>query len=129
MPLPVPLATNTINTALLAIGGLVLVLGIFSDWLKRNGVSDRLVALLAGVALGPVGVGVLDPTHWGEQALILEEVARLTLGVGLMGVALRIPWGFMKREWRSVLTVVVGAMVGMWALSSLAAALTLGLGL
>ena len=33
MPLPVPLATNTINTALLAIGGLVLVLGIFSDWL------------------------------------------------------------------------------------------------
>lgn len=46
-----------------------------------------------------------------------------------MGVALRIPWGFMKREWRSVALVVVGAMVGMWAISSLIAALVLGLAL
>lgn len=58
MPL-VPLASSTLNTALVAIGGLVLVLGIFSDWLKRKGVSDRLAALLVGVTLGPVGLDVL----------------------------------------------------------------------
>jgi NhaP-type Na+/H+ or K+/H+ antiporter len=129
MPFHLPLASSTLNLVLVAVGGLVLVLGIFSDWLKQHGISDRLVALAVGVALGPIGVGVLDPAHWGDQFLIIEEVARLTLGIGLMGVALRIPWGFMKREWRSVLTVVVGAMVGMWALSSLLAALTLGLAL
>jgi NhaP-type Na+/H+ or K+/H+ antiporter len=129
MPFDFPLASNTLNLTLVAIGGLVLLLGIVSDWLKRKGLSDRLVALAVGVALGPVGLNVLDPAHWGNQTLIIEEVARLTLGVGLMGVALRIPWGFMKREWRSVLTVVVAAMVGMWALSSIIAAFTLGLAL
>lgn len=127
--MPIPLASSTLNLVLVAVGGLVLGLGIVSDWLKRHGISDRLVALAVGVALGPIGVGVLDPTHWGDQFLIIEEVARLTLGIGLMGVALRIPWGFMRREWRSVLTVVIGAMIGMWVLSSLLAALTLGLAL
>lgn len=108
-----------INLSLALIGGLVLVLGLVSDWLKQHGISDVLVALGLGVAVGPAGVGLLDPMAWENGPRVLEEAARLTIGIGLMGAALRLPGGYFGATWRSQAVLLLGAMAGMWLVSSL----------
>lgn len=106
-----------LNLSLTVLGGLVLVLGLLSNLLRERFGSDRLVALAVGVLFGPAVLGVLDPAAWGRQEEILEVTARLTLGVGLMGVALRLPIAYV-REWRALGILLLGGMVGMWVASS-----------
>ena len=85
---------SELNIALAAVGGLVLVLGLLSGSIRRSILSEPLVALLVGVLLGPAALGLLDPAGWGSREVLLEQAARLTLAISLMGVALRLP----KRE-------------------------------
>jgi NhaP-type Na+/H+ or K+/H+ antiporter len=112
-------ALTELNLTIALIGGLVLVLGLVSDWLKQHGISDVLVALALGVAVGPVGLGLLNPLAWSGDTLVLEEAARLTIGIGLMGAALRLPGGYFGATWRSQAVLLLGAMAGMWLVSGL----------
>jgi hypothetical protein len=75
---------------LAAVGGLLLLLGMLGGVLKEHTpVSEPLIALLAGVLIGPAALGLLDLAEVGNETLILEEAALVTLGVAL--VALRLP--------------------------------------
>jgi NhaP-type Na+/H+ or K+/H+ antiporter len=93
------IALSELDVALVAVGGLVLVLGLLSGLIRRSILSEPLVALLAGVLLGPTALGLLDPADWGNQETILEQAARLTLAISLMGVALRLPRREPFRDW------------------------------
>lgn len=93
--------------ALVAIGGLVLALGLFSRPLKLTIFSAPMLALLLGILLSPAVSDLLAPERWGHSETILEEAARLTLAIGLMGVALRLPADYLLRYWRS-LAVLLG---------------------
>jgi NhaP-type Na+/H+ or K+/H+ antiporter len=78
--------------SLAAVGGLLLLLGVLGGLLKeRTPVSEPLIALLAGVLIGQAALGLLDLAKPGNETLILEEAALVTLGVALVGVALRLP--------------------------------------
>ena len=81
---------NQVHVALAVIGGLVVVLGLLSRPLERLPLSAPLLALLLGVALGPQGLALLDPLQWNGYEALIEEVARLTIAVGLMAIALRL---------------------------------------
>ena len=50
-----------LNVALTVVGGLVLVVGLLSGSIRRGFLSEPLVALLAGILLGPAALGLLDP--------------------------------------------------------------------
>lgn len=63
----------------------------------------------------------------GDEPLLRERAARLTLAIGLMGVALRIPREFPRRHWRSLAVPIGPGMVGMWAISTALVHLVLGL--
>ncbi len=78
---------SELNVALTVVGGLVVVLGLLSGSIRRSLLSEPLVALLVGVLLGPAVLGLLDPAGWGSRETILEQAARLTLAISLMGVA------------------------------------------
>jgi NhaP-type Na+/H+ or K+/H+ antiporter len=108
-----------LNIVVLVIGSLVLLLGLVSSLFKRWGLPEPLIALLLGVLLGPVGANLLHPVQWGDQRVILEETARLTLAVGLMGVALRLPTGYPWRQWRTLALLLAVIMPLMWFSSSL----------
>ena len=109
---------NALNIALVAIGGLVLFLGLISNWLRRAWwASDPIIALLFGILLGPT-LGVLNPLEWGiSQEVLVEQAARFTLAIGLMGVALRLPKNYVFRHWRS-LSVLLGLVMPLMWLSS-----------
>ncbi len=117
-----------INIALVAVGAVVLVVGLLSNLLQSSFVSTPMVALLAGVLLGPAMLGLLVPSDWGgQEEKILEQATRLTLAISLMGVALRMPERFPFRDWRSMAVLLGLVMPFMWLASGLLVYLILGL--
>ncbi len=115
-----------LHIGLAVIGGLVLVLGIFSSWIKdRSFLSAPLLALLLGIVLGPFALGVIDPMQWAGWEEIVEETARLTLSIGLMAVALRLPQGYFRDHWRPITVMLSIVIALMWLASSLVAFLLL----
>lgn len=118
---------DQLNLALATVGTVVLVLGLVSLPLNRSVFSLPLVALVVGVVLGPVGVGLLHPERWGDSHMLLEEAARLTLGISLMGIALRIPKRYPFQHWRTFAVLVGLGMPLMFLISSLLAYWTLGI--
>lgn len=105
----------------------MLGLGLLSKWLERLPLSAPLLALLAGIALGPQGLGWLHPARWGEQERLIEEAARLTIAVGLMAIALRLPPDYLRRQWRSLLVLLLFVMPLMALAGAALAAALLGL--
>jgi NhaP-type Na+/H+ or K+/H+ antiporter len=113
---------NELYVALVAVGALVLVLGLLSNLLKEAFFSAPMVALLAGVLLGPAGFGLLNPDNWpGTPDKILEEAARLTMAIAVMGVALRLPAGYFQTCWRTAGALLGIGMPLMWIASGLLA--------
>jgi NhaP-type Na+/H+ or K+/H+ antiporter len=121
-------ALRELYVSLAAVGGLLLLLGVVGGLLKeRTPVSEPLIALLAGVLIGPAALGLLDLAKLGNETVILEEAALVTLGIALVGVALRLPVGYASGNWR-LLVVLLGILMPlMWIVSGLLVYLILGL--
>ncbi|MHB0776221.1 cation:proton antiporter domain-containing protein [Halomonas sp. WWR20] len=98
-----------LNIALVTIGGVVLVLGLLSRFLNRSWQSPPLLAFCVGVALGPLGLGWLDSATWPHPQRLMEEAARLALGITLMSMALRLPPRYLFMHWREAL--ILGGIV------------------
>ncbi|MEA5565290.1 cation:proton antiporter [Anabaena sp. UHCC 0399] len=112
---------DELNIVVTAIGAIVLFLGLLSDYFRRNWwTSDPLTALLLGLLLGPIGLGLVNPNGWGiAQEKLLEEAARFTLAIGLMGVALRLPKNYVFRNWQPLAILLGLVMPMMWVISGL----------
>ena len=116
-----------LNIVLAATGLLILVTGLVSRLIQRSWLSVPLLALATGVVLGPRLLGLVDPAKWGDEHLILEEAARITLAIGLMGVALRLPPNYFLDRWRSVAVLLALVMPLMWLASGALVYLLLGI--
>ncbi|MEW5856317.1 MAG: cation:proton antiporter [Cyanobacteriota bacterium] len=120
--------SSDVNVALVALGGLVLVLGLFSGFIKKRlFISDPIVALVVGVLLGPSAFALLDLADWGKPETILEQGSRLAIAIQLMGVALQLPKAYPVRNWRSLAVLLGPIMLLMWLSSGLLVYLILGL--
>lgn len=115
------------NIGLATVGVLVIVVGLFSEPLKKSYLSNTLVALLVGVLLSPAVFAVLDPANWGSQAVILEQAARLTMAISIMSIGLRLPRAYPLKRWRVMAVLLGPVMVLMWLVSGLAVFFVLGL--
>ncbi|AKD05032.1 cation:proton antiporter [Pontibacter korlensis] len=118
---------NEINVIVAIIGGIVLVLGLGSKFLEKSPVPATLLALLIGVLVGPEVFDFFDPAKLGNKSTILENAARLTLGVGLVSVALRVPKEYPRQNWKAMLILIGVGMLLMWMISSLLVYLILGI--
>ena len=114
--------------ALAAVGGLLLLLGMFAGLIHEKGIlSEPLFALLAGALIGPAALDLVDLAHFGDPQTILEYAALATLAVALMGVALRLPERYSLRNGGLLLVLLGLLMPLMWAACSLLAYFILGL--
>ena len=111
---------SDLYAVLVVIGALVLGLGAVSGFIhSRLPLSTPLLSLLAGVAIGPAGFDLLDPGTWGPREVVLGEVARLTLAIGLMATALRLPPRHFFDQWR-VQALLIGVLMPlMWVVVAL----------
>ena len=115
---------DTFNLGLLIIGGTVVVIGLFSRAIEDLYLSDPLLALIIGIVLRSIAPSSIIPGDSAGAMLFLEEAARLTLGISLMGVALRLPKRFFIRYWRALVVLLAVVMPLMWATGSLFVLLT-----
>lgn len=120
-----------LNLVLVLLGALVLGLGLVSRKLEGRPTPPTVIALVLGIVLGPAVLDVVRLSDFGEDMRVLEGIARLTLGIGLVGVALRVPRRFPRRHARELTVLILGGMLLMWAVSTalvhLVLALPLGL--
>lgn len=100
-----------------------------SDYFRRRWwASDPLTSLLLGVLIGPLVLGWITPRDWGVFSQeILEQVTRLTIAIGLMGIALRIPKHAVRHQWRSLAVLLGLVMPLMWLTSGLLIYVIVGL--
>lgn len=110
---------QALNIALTVVGGVVLLAGLLSRPINRTWLSAPMLAFLVGVALSPEGAGVLNPAEWVDSKRLLEQTARLTLGISLMGIALRLAPGYPRAHWRSIMVLLVIGMPAMFLISTL----------
>jgi sodium/hydrogen antiporter len=118
---------NQLNIALAVIGALVVIVGLFTKPIKKSPIQEPILAMLLGVALGPYGLRWLDVAAWGEENRVLEEASRLTLAIGLMGVALRLRPRSITGLLRPLAVLLTLGLLGSWLVSSALAGVVLGL--
>ncbi|WP_277811777.1 cation:proton antiporter [Chromohalobacter canadensis] len=118
---------SSLNIALAVVGFVVLLLGFLTRPVTRSLVSAPLLSFLAGTLSGPEVLGWLDPAGWGDSHKLLEEATRLTLGISLMGIALRLPARYPFRHWRPLAVLLLIVMPAMCVISALLAGWLIGL--
>ncbi|HWC25670.1 MAG TPA: cation:proton antiporter, partial [Solirubrobacteraceae bacterium] len=115
----------SLDLVLLVAGCLLLGLDMMSEVVRRLWLSVPLVALGVGVLLGPDVLGVIEPAELGDDKKILEGLARVTLALAVVDIALRFDRRTLAQAWRPAARLLVGGMLGMWALTGLSAWLLL----
>lgn len=109
---------------------LLLLLGATSGLVNSKlWVSEPLVCALFGVAIGPVGGGLLrlDPVADPQALAFLREAARVTLAIAVLAGALRLPRGWLGAHWRGLAVALGPGMLLMWIVGAAVAFWTLGL--
>lgn len=118
---------DQLSITLAVTGFIVVFVGLVSTKIDRGPLSSPLIALGAGVLFGPSAFGWVEPASWGRPETILKEAARLTLGVSVMGIALRTPVENYRKLLRPTLVLLTLGMILMWMISSGLAWSALGL--
>jgi sodium/hydrogen antiporter len=120
----------------LALGGVLLVfMALGGSLLSRMPVSTSMIYLLAGLAVGPLGLVLVAPDpfdHW----ILLEHVTEVIVLLSLFTAGLKLSVGLRDKRWFSPLrlallsmlaTVALIAAAGYWLLAlPLGAAVLLG---
>ena len=109
-----------LDILILTAGGIVLVLSLLAGYIvNRSWVSEVTVCLLLGAALGPLAGLFLQHQLLGDDRLAtLEQVARISLGIAVMGVALRLPERFVFTHWRELALSIGPGLAAMWLSSA-----------
>jgi sodium/hydrogen antiporter len=119
----------TLDLLLLTGGVLAVCVATLSSRLRRYPVSEPLLGLLVGIALGPAVTGVLDVAPLTEDTTWTHTATRLLLAVSVMSVALRYPFAVARSHRRPVVLLLIVVMPAMAAVTAGLSAWILGVGL
>ncbi|WP_026532936.1 cation:proton antiporter domain-containing protein [Arthrobacter sp. H41] len=96
-----------INLVLALFAGALLVFASFSTVLQRASPPGPLLCLAFGALIGPHALDLLRVEGFGiPTGTLLEQTARITLAIGLAGVALRLPHGYWRDNVRWIAAVI-----------------------
>ena len=115
------------DRVLLVVGLALVSLGLSSRIVKRFSLSPVLLALGAGVLLGPHVLGFVDPESVVPRGKLLEQLGRVTLALAVFDIALRTEPSDLRRNGRRIGVLLVVVMPAMWLVTSLGAGVLLEL--
>ena len=108
-----------INLVIALFAGALLVFAAFSTVLQRASLPGPLLCLVFGALIGPHALGLLRLEALGvSTTTLLEQVARITLAVGLAGVALRLPHGYWRDNARWIAVIIGLGMALMFVVAT-----------
>ncbi len=112
------------HAALALCAAAFLAAALLSGYVKnRVLVSEPLVFLLIGILVGPAALHWIDlPSIYHDDNRFLEQAARITVAISVMGAALRLPRGYFTSHGRELAVLLGLGMPMMWAASGLLAA-------
>ena len=111
----------------LAVGGaLLLFMALSGSLLSRMPVSTSMLYLLAGLAVGPLGLALAAP-RLVEHAGLLEHLTEVIVLLSLFTSGMKMSLGLHDQRWFPPLRLALGSMVATVALITLAGVALLGL--
>lgn len=108
---------TTLNIILLVVGSVVLFLGAVSKLIRKWNFSQPFIALMVGFLLDSMELTIFGPGFWNHY--ILQEAARISIAIGVMGVALKVPYTYTFKNWRSIAPMLTIVMFFMWITNGL----------
>lgn len=118
---------STLDVLLAIVGALGVVIVAVSARLRHWPVTEPLIALAAGIVLGPAVLGVLDVPDIVTDQSTLHHGAEILLGISVMGVALRYPFSQIRQHWRRLVLLLAVVLPGMALISTGLAMWALGI--
>ncbi|UVE94754.1 cation:proton antiporter [Dietzia sp. B32] len=118
---------STLDVLLAIVGALGVVIVAFSARLRHWPVTEPLLALAAGIVLGPAVLGVFDVPDIVAEHSTLHHGAEILLAISVMGVALRYPFAAIRTHWRRLALLLVLVLPGMALISTGLAMWALGI--
>lgn len=89
----------------------ILSLGLISYVVKeRLYISDSLIALLIGIALGPVGADFIRPSIYGDIDEITLAFSRLVIGIQLVLAGIQLPSLYVWNQRTSIAVLLLPIM-------------------
>lgn len=111
----------------LAVGGaLLLFMALSGSLLSRMPLSTSMLYLLAGMAVGPLGLALAAP-RLVEQAVLLEHLTEVIVLLSLFTSGMKMSLGLHDQRWFPPLRLALGSMAATVALITLAGVVLLGL--
>lgn len=95
-----------------------MVLGAVVKFLENNFLTEPLIAMIAGILLGPQVFDLVTTGSPAHQHEVLKIASEFTIAMGLMATALRIPRKFYKKYFLTQTNLIFFGMLLMWLSSS-----------
>jgi NhaP-type Na+/H+ or K+/H+ antiporter len=110
----------------IVVGGLLIAMTLSSSYVARLPLSAAMLYLLAGLGIGPAGLGLVD-LHPVRDALLLERLAEVAVLISLFSAGLKLELPLNDRRWRIPVQLATVSMVA--TVAALTAVGFFGLGL
>lgn len=112
--------TSDFNIIIAMFGGLLCVLAPVSHIVKeRLYISETLVALLLGIALGPIAGNLIRPDEYGDIDAITLAFTRLVIGIQLVLAGIQLPSLYVWHHKKSIAILLLPIMTLKWVISAL----------
>ncbi|KAI8984694.1 Sodium/hydrogen exchanger family-domain-containing protein [Mycotypha africana] len=116
----IPGEISVFTIAVAVISGFILFFGYISMFLKEKlFLSEALVAVIVGIIAGPLVSHGFDPMSWPEHDEITKQLTRCIIAIQVMAVGIELPKHYLKKEWLTMLCLLLPTMVFMWLVSGL----------
>ena len=103
------------------VGALLVLMALLSTWMETAFLSRSVVYLVAGIAIGPAGIGLLD-VRLERDAAVIERVAEIVLLVSVFSAGLKMAPSIHERRWHLPVRLASVSLLLSAALIALAAA-------
>jgi len=83
-------------------------------------IAEALLAMLAGIAFGPIGANIFDPNGWSEDSdYLTRQISRIVIAIQVLFTGIALPKAYLRKEWKSLATLLGPVMTTAWFVTSL----------
>ncbi|SPO23450.1 related to Na+/H+-exchanging protein [Ustilago trichophora] len=112
-----------VSKSLAVLGGFIVIYGLLSYVVKeRLYLSEPLLAVTAGIIVGPYVLNWVDPISWGnteETNYVTYTFTRIVVGIQVLFCGISLPKAYLWREKLSLSILLFGIMTTAWFATAL----------
>ncbi|SNX82925.1 related to Na+/H+-exchanging protein [Melanopsichium pennsylvanicum] len=114
---------SEVSKSLAVLGGFIVIYGLLSYVVKeRLYLSEPLLAVTAGIIVGPYVLNWVDPISWGnteETNYVTYTFTRIVVGIQVLFCGISLPKAYLWREKLSLTILLFGIMTTAWFATAL----------